>query len=73
MAQTSIDICIMSPSPVRQEGLERLLAGEPGIRIAGIASTFPMLRSLISEAVVDVALVEPAESNIVRDWLVELA
>ena len=75
MTQASIDICIMSPSPARQERLQRLLAGEPGIRVTGSASTFPILRSLISEAAVDVAVVDPAskiEYNIVRDWLVEL-
>ena len=60
MTQVSIDICIMSPSLARQERLQRLLAAEPVIRVTGSASTFPLLRSLISEAAVDVAVVDPA-------------
>jgi DNA-binding NarL/FixJ family response regulator len=75
MARSFIDICIMSPSPARQEWLQRSIGGEHGIHVTGVASTFPMLRSLISEAAVDLVVVDPTakiESTIVRDWLVEL-
>ncbi len=75
MAQTSIDICIMSPSPARQAWLQRSIGGESGIRLVGIATTFPLLRSLINETPVDLAVIDAAnrmDSNTVRDWVVEL-
>ena len=74
MPLDAIEIYIMSPSPARQEWLQRALASERGLRVTGSASTFPLLRSLISEAAVDLAVVDPGsrvESNTVRDWLIE--
>jgi DNA-binding NarL/FixJ family response regulator len=70
-----IDICIMSPSPARQEWLGRSIGGESGIRAVGIATTFPLLRSIINETPVDLAVIDAGnriESNTVRDWVVEL-
>src|SRR5262245_27612974 len=75
MAVESLDICIMSPSPARQEWLLSAIAGERGLRVTGSASTFPLLRSLISEAAVDLAVIDPGsriEPNTLRDWLIEL-
>jgi Response regulator containing a CheY-like receiver domain and an HTH DNA-binding domain len=75
MALESVEIYIMSPSPARQEWLQRALGSEPTIHVPAIASTFPLLRSLISEAAVDLAVIDPGsriESNTVRDWLIEL-
>jgi len=75
MALESVEIYIMSPSLARQEWLQRALGSEPTIHVPAIASTFPLLRSLISEAAVDLAVIDPGsriESNTVRDWLIEL-
>jgi DNA-binding NarL/FixJ family response regulator len=65
----------MAPSPVRQEWLQRLVAGARSIRVMGIAPTFPYLRSLITETSPDLALIDLAsgiDSSIVREWLIEL-
>src|SRR5262245_26142136 len=71
-----VDICIMSPSPARQEWLRRAVAGERGIHLTGAAATFPFLRSLITETPVDLAVIDPTskiESSVVREWTLELA
>jgi DNA-binding NarL/FixJ family response regulator len=71
-----IDICVMSPLPARQQWLHRSIGGESSIRVAGIATTFPLLRSIINETPVDLAVVDAGsrmESNTVRDWVVDLS
>ena len=71
-----VSICIMSPSPVRQDWLQRSVADERSIRVVGRAATLPFLRSLISETSPDLAVIDweaKIESGIVRDWLIELA
>ena len=44
--RTMANICIMSPSPFRQDWLQHSVAGERSIRVLGRAATFPVLRSL---------------------------
>ena len=70
-----VDILMMAHSPVRRDWLQRSIGDEQSIRIVGIASTFPYLRSLMSETSADVAVIDlqsEMESEFVRDWLVEL-
>jgi DNA-binding NarL/FixJ family response regulator len=70
-----VDVWIMSGSPARRDWLLRSVRSDNEIRIAGTAATFPFLRSLMSETSADVAVIDlqsPAESTLVRDWLLEL-
>jgi DNA-binding NarL/FixJ family response regulator len=65
----------MSPSPARQDWIQRSVGAEPGIRIVGRAATFPYLRSLISETSADLVVIDlqsSMESTVVREWLAEL-
>ena len=71
-----VNICIMSPSPVRQDWLQRSVAGERSIRVLGRAATFPVLRSLISETSADLVVIDwesTTMSSHPREWLVEIA
>jgi two-component system, NarL family, response regulator YdfI len=75
MSLPSIDICIMSPSPARQDWLQRLLDADRDVRVIGSASTFPLLRSLINETPVDLAVIDAGvriEASTLRDWVTEL-
>lgn len=70
-----VDVWIMAPIPARRDWLLRSVSGGHSIRVAGIAPTFPFLRSLMSETSADVAVIDlhsQRESAIARDWLVEL-
>ena len=70
-----IDICIMSAAAARQDWMQRSLGAGNGIRVIAIAGTFPLLRSIINETPVDLAVIDAGnriESNTVRDWVVEL-
>jgi DNA-binding NarL/FixJ family response regulator len=70
-----VDLCIMTPSPARQEWLSKTVSGEPDIRIAGTAPSFPFLRSLMAETSADILLIElPPDTPYtnIRDWLLEL-
>src|SRR5262245_57805022 len=69
-----LDLWVMTASAARREWLLKHLSNEPEIRIAGTASTFAFLRSLMSETSADVALIElpPTQSGMTRDWLLEL-
>lgn len=70
-----VDVWMMAPSPVRRDWLLRTLGDDHSIRVVGTASTFPILRSLISETPADLAVIDlqsQTESATVRDWLVDL-
>ena len=65
----------MAPLEERRDRLERALRREPSFHVAGTAGTFPFLRSLIDQTVVDVCIVDispETESETVHDWLLEL-
>jgi DNA-binding NarL/FixJ family response regulator len=68
-----LDVCIMAPARARLDSLERGLASDPSIRVAGAARTFALLQSLVADTSPDVVLIdletEPASA---RDWIVEL-
>jgi DNA-binding NarL/FixJ family response regulator len=69
-----VDLWIMAPSALRLDWLTQCVSGEPQIRIAGKATSFAFLRSLISESGADVSLIELSEdtpSATSRDWLFE--
>ena len=65
----------MAPSARRRHWLQRALQDRPGVRVAGIAPTFSFLRSLMSEKIPDVVLVDLEsipDFDFARDWLQEL-
>jgi DNA-binding NarL/FixJ family response regulator len=69
-----LDLLIMAPSPARRDWLSNCVQIDPELRIVGKASTFPFLRSLISENSADVLVIElepETEYSTVRDWLRE--
>jgi DNA-binding NarL/FixJ family response regulator len=69
-----VDLWIMAPSPARLDWLTKCVSGEPQIRVAGTATSFGFLRSLISERPADVFLIELSDemqSATSRDWLIE--
>ena len=70
-----IQVAIMAPEQSRRNWLERRLRSEPSLRITGVVSTFALVRSLMSENVVDLAIVDETselDSEMARDWLSEL-
>ena len=74
-ANRMVDVWIMAATPARRDWLLHSVSLDPSIRVAGAASTFPFLRSLMSEASADVAVIDlqsTRESSIVRDWVLEL-
>lgn len=65
----------MTPSPVRRDWLLRSVSAGNSIRVAGTASTFPFLRSLMNEASGDVAVIDlqaERQPASVRQWLFEV-
>ena len=70
-----IDVAIMTSLPDRRARLEEIVRAEPAFHVAGIAPTFPYLRSLLDETSVHVVIIdfagEPA-SEIKHEWLSEL-
>jgi len=65
----------MTPTLKRRDWLSKVVASDPELRIAGMAATFPYLRSLMSEDSADISVVElrlEGQSSATRDWLVEL-
>jgi two-component system, NarL family, response regulator YdfI len=69
------DIWIMTPSLARRDSLVRSIATDSSIRIAGTATSFPFLRSLMSEASADVAVIDlqsQTDRAVAREWLLEL-
>jgi DNA-binding NarL/FixJ family response regulator len=70
-----VDVWLMAPSPVRRGSLLRTLNGDQSIRVMGTASTFPILRSLMSDIPAEVAVIDlssPMDSATLRGWLDEL-
>jgi two-component system, NarL family, response regulator YdfI len=70
-----VDVWIMAHSAGRRESLRSCCAGDSGIHVAGVAATFPFLRSLMSETQADIALIEltpDMPSAAATDWLFEL-
>ena len=65
----------MAHAQARRGWLLRAVSEDPTIRVAGMAPTFPFLRSLMSETSADLALVDlqsQPDSAVSRDWLFEL-
>ena len=65
----------MAQAQARRGWLLRAVSEDPTIRVAGMAPTFPFLRSLMSETSADLALVDlqsQPDSAVSRDWLFEL-
>ena len=64
----------MSPTSTRRDWLSSVIASDPELRIAGTATTFPYLRSLMSEDSADVALIELRDPmrDPIKEWLTEL-
>lgn len=70
-----VDVWVMAPSPERRDRILRAIGGEPSIRVVASAASFPFLRSLMSEASADLAVIDwqsQTESTILRDWLFEV-
>jgi DNA-binding NarL/FixJ family response regulator len=70
-----LEVIIMAPSTRRRDWLQQALQGRAGIRIAGKSPTFSFLRSLMSERIPDVVLVDlesAPDFDLARDWLQEL-
>jgi len=70
-----VEIAIMSPSEARKDWLLRALAEDRTIHVNGMATTFPALRSLLSQTSPDVALIDSqsqGESSIEREWVIDL-
>jgi len=64
----------MASSPSRREWLAACVRNEPEIRIAGMAATFPFLRSLMMENSADLALIDldtSVQPATIREWLSE--
>lgn len=69
-----LDLLIMTPSLRRRDWLSKCLESEDGIRVAGTAATFPLLRSLMSETSADILLIElqpQTQYGSVREWLLQ--
>jgi DNA-binding NarL/FixJ family response regulator len=69
-----VDLLIMAPSFVRRDWLSKCVDNEPDIKVAGTASTFPFLRSLVSQTPADLFLIElepETQYGGVREWLLE--
>jgi two-component system, NarL family, response regulator YdfI len=70
-----LDVWIMAASPSRRDALAKCVNDEPEMRVAGTASTFAFLRSLMLESSADIALIDlesEPQSTTARDWLAEL-
>ena len=70
-----VEVLIMAPSQASRDRLHQALQDGPDIHVAGVAPTFPFLRSLITEKMPDVAVIDlesVAESETAGDWLDEL-
>jgi DNA-binding NarL/FixJ family response regulator len=69
------EVIIMAPARRRRDWLEDAIRAEPSLRVAGTASSFPFLRSLLSETAADVVIVDlesAADSATARDWMFEI-
>jgi DNA-binding NarL/FixJ family response regulator len=71
-----VDVWIMAASAVRRDSLLHTVSADVSIRVAGTATTFPFLRSLMTERSADIAVIDlqsGEEPALFRDWLLELA
>lgn len=62
----------MTSSPARRDRFVRALRSDSSLHVAGVAVSFPHLRSLISEAAADVIVLDlqsRVEPGVVREWL----
>src|SRR5262245_8672896 len=69
-----LDVMIMAAARMRRDWLGRVLQARSSIRIAGVASTFPFLRSLMNESTVDAVVVDlesVAELDMAREWVID--
>ncbi len=65
----------MASTPARRDWLRSSIASDRSLRIAGMAPTFPSLRSLMAETAADIAVIDwqsDGEPAAAREWLVEL-
>ena len=65
----------MTASPARRDWLSKCIIDEPEMRVAGTASTFAFLRSLMLDSSADISLIDlrsEMQSTIAREWLLEL-
>jgi DNA-binding NarL/FixJ family response regulator len=70
-----LDLWVMSDSASRRDSLAKCVDSNPEIRVVGIASGFPFLRTLIEETSADLALIDlqsDALSASDSEWLQEL-
>jgi DNA-binding NarL/FixJ family response regulator len=70
-----LDVWIMAASPSRRDWLSKCLRDQQEMRVAGTASTFAFLRSLMAESSADVSLIELGSETrpaTTRDWLLQL-
>jgi two-component system, NarL family, response regulator YdfI len=71
-----VDVIIMAPARARRDWLQLALQDSPDIRVSGVSSTFPFLRSLMNEKIPDLAVVDlevtASDSNTTQDWIQEL-
>src|SRR5437867_10758348 len=70
-----VDLWNMTSSAVRRDWLSHALSHETEVRVVGTATTFPFLRSLMSQTSGDMALIDlqpEMPSGTAQDWLREL-
>src|SRR5262245_56013409 len=70
-----LQVIIMSPIQERRDWLQTALPASPVIQVAGVASTFPYLRSLIDETAADVAVIDLqtiADAGVSREWMLQI-
>jgi DNA-binding NarL/FixJ family response regulator len=70
-----VDLCIMAATSARRDSLSNCVRGHSEIHVVGIAASFPMLRSYMSDTTPDVVLVDlqsETEHAETADWLLEL-
>src|SRR5437016_356023 len=70
-----IEVVIIATVHARRDWLEKVLRAEASVHMAGVATTFPFLRSLVRDTTVDCGIVDitpTPESEIVHDWLLDL-
>src|SRR5262245_2197284 len=69
-----IEVIIMAPSHARREWL-RLALRDTNVRVAALASTFPLMRSLMDENMPDAVLIDMesiSDSGATQDWVQDL-
>ena len=69
-----LEIVIMASVAARREWLEQLLRQDTALHVAGVASTFPFLRSVLGETASDAVVIDLTSipSDMTLAWLNEL-